>query len=824
MAQTPQFDTQELKTLAIPYWRSRRAVDEDNPVIWDGRNTMCTLGGRLLKRPGTADMVIGDRNALPVTDGRIDRMFSLEVAEEPRARFIVASIYNRSTGRWFLRYICLNDPGPSAPSWQDVPGNVNGINSSTQPHVAVSARSKLYVRGVPHPSSSAKFCGVVLSPSPDNPYRLQVDYWGIPDPEQPARIRGAITRLTESVTASSTTLKVESTADFPSPPFPIIVGFEEMLVTARTQNTFTVQRGYNETEASAHSAYTVVLWREFTASESDVRAVTGYVYSYSYKSRTGHISSRAPIAESPTNMPSATGPFKSLCPVILVPGHPDTQLVPKIVIWRTTDGGGIFYRLAEIDNTGASQIPYIDKDGAEGAGFDMPVLDDDLSGRETAPSTVSNSPPPPVAYPKTMGVDDPEPSTPLAVYANRIWFAIGNVLFYSALEENTSGNPEESFPSGTTGNYFRLADPVVSVAATTDYLAVFTTRSIYQVIGHTRETFSVRLLASGVGMHPAFPYAVCSYRDSIYFFSSSHQIIAVRGDNLRTISYPVFADFEGASPIDYNLEIHPFSYRDNDLLIALFGHRNGWRRISEYPSVYISYPSQSVYDFNLSDVLRIDFWNTVWDIPAVSAVRSRTRFLDQEFLILANYSYDLDKSILVTPSPHTGGDLLPDGQIRPFSCSFTLSPLRVPAGNHLNSLRVPMQYPILSHITLVWRVMSPTLLPGWSAQSTYVEPRLYYCLEEIPDVPEPVPFGSYGKPGGWQPGWTFNWGIYPTFASADYPLKRPFHTHPGSSFVEGVHWVDKSARRVMIRVELPESLSRMEILAIQASWLPTYGI
>lgn len=823
MAQTPQFDTVELKTMAVPYWRARRPADEDSPVIVDGLNVVSTLGGRLLKRFGTADMVIGNPQYIAACSGRIDRMFSLEVTEAPHARFILASVYNRQTGRWSLKYICLNRPGSTPPAWQDVPGNLNGINQSTAPHEAVAVRSRLYVRGVPDPTTGAKFSGVVLSPSSADPYALQTDLWGLPDPEEPARIRGAMTRLTQNCSATDTTLYVESTSQFPNSPFSIVVGFEEMLVTAKTSNTLTVQRARNGTQATEHAAYTVVLWRNFIASPSDVSAVVGWIYSYSYKSRTGHVGSRAPIADEPIGMPSATGPLRALCPVVRIPAHPDPQLVPSIVVWRTTDGGGTFYKVGEVDNPGSGHVEFTDSNGAGGV-FYMPMLDDDLSAQEAAPSTVSNSPPPPVSAPKVVGVDNPEPSSPIALYANRIWYAINNVLFFSSLEENFSGVPEESFPSGATGNYFRTAEPIVSLQAASDYLAVITTKNVYQLIGTTRETFSLRLLLSNVGMHPRFPHAVTAYRDTIYFMNSATQIMAVRGESTRIISYPNFADFEGTSPVEYDVEIHPFGFRDSDILMVFFGHKYGWKKISENPETYASHPTQSAYEFNLSDVLRIDFWNPPWDIPALCAVRSRTRVLDMEFLVLANYAYDTDSSVLVTLSPHSGGDLLPDGSVRPFRCYFTLSPIRAPAGNHLNPLRVPTQYPILSHVTLVWRVMLPTSLPGWSALSTYVEPRMFYSLEEIPNPTEPIPFGSYGKPGGWQPGWQFDWGVAPSFTQANFPLTRPYHKREPQTFVEGVHWIDDSARRVSLRVDLPESYSRMEIITLHVSWLPTYGI
>lgn len=64
---------------------------------------------------------------------------------------------------------------------------------------------------------------------------------------------GATTTLASNITASQITIEVSSATGFPLSDFNVRIDAEELLVTSRSGNILTVQRGANSTTASAHS-------------------------------------------------------------------------------------------------------------------------------------------------------------------------------------------------------------------------------------------------------------------------------------------------------------------------------------------------------------------------------------------------------------------------------------------------------------------------------------------------------------------------------------------------------------------------------------------
>lgn len=85
-------------------------------------------------------------------------------------------------------------------------------------------------------------------------------------------------KLTKSITATATTIEVESTASFPPVPFPLTLARSEEIVTVTSVvgNVLTVQRAQQGTTAKAYIAGTDI-WGNFTAGHYNLLADKEYV-------------------------------------------------------------------------------------------------------------------------------------------------------------------------------------------------------------------------------------------------------------------------------------------------------------------------------------------------------------------------------------------------------------------------------------------------------------------------------------------------------------------------------------------------------------------
>jgi hypothetical protein len=68
----------------------------------------------------------------------------------------------------------------------------------------------------------------------------------------------AATNLNGSITSGATTIVVNNAAVFPSPNYVLVIGSEQMLVTAASGNSLTVTRAYNSTTGAAHANLALV--------------------------------------------------------------------------------------------------------------------------------------------------------------------------------------------------------------------------------------------------------------------------------------------------------------------------------------------------------------------------------------------------------------------------------------------------------------------------------------------------------------------------------------------------------------------------------------
>lgn len=690
MSQNTQWDSLDYDVLNFPYDRISTEFSQ-NPRIFRGQNSYVTYGGKLAKRPGTINL---DSNN--TITGRIDRIWLYETLESTAKVYLIASVFTGTF--WELKWKRM---GSTVTAWQSAT-SYRDSNASTRPHTFTTSRGLAYVKSYPAGGSSEKLGTIILDGTSGS---IVVKPWGILGPQTPARIKGAITLIAADITATATTLTVDSDTGFPAVPFYIQVGYEQMQVTAGLPGTsWTVTRGVNGTLADTHEAGEPVIWANWSVSDHLVEVNIGWKYVYAYKTSTGQISNRSPLETNPDRMPSTTGPFFDLCPEIIVQGHADTTNIPTICIYRSTDGGGTYYKLEEIANTGAGNITYKDdslESGSGGGTYNDPLPDAVLDQSDLAPSLFSNSPPPAVLAPLVTGVDTPAATSPIVNFQSRIWYAIGNILFFSAQEELNEGIPEESFPSGAqngrNGNFYRFQYPIVNLQETAESLYIFTTNSTYRITGSNLETFDPSPVFENIGGLPGHPRAVTRYGSTVAFLSHDYRVCLVQGNNIETLSDPLWTDIVDAANSQAEFELRYFADLDKEWLVVS-AHR---------PDL----PANSrhwVFDIRKSQTERKPFWFTPWTIQSVVTISTRAiETSSQRRLVFAIYDTVSNATALVRmdPTGRTPTDYI-HGTESGFTFNIETHQMLVPAGNHVNSLRIPGLTPTVYGVNID-RILTP---------------------------------------------------------------------------------------------------------------------
>jgi hypothetical protein len=677
MPSTSHYDALQHLPLELQYNRITSPLDDTKAII-AGENTYITLGGILSKRPGLTDL--GASTAISL---RCDRLWAYETMEATPKVYILGSFYDSVADRWKMYYW-----RPGASGWTAMP-DVRDVNASTRPHEVVISRGLAFIKGFPHSSSSEKLGTVVFdgaaTPTPT------LTYWGILGPDQPMVIDAVMTKLAADIDASATSLTVTDSTGFPTPPFIVLIDYELINVTAVSGTTWTVSRGYLSTPTNAHKKNALIYYRPWNPSDHNVTVNSSWKYTYVLKMANGHVSNRAPLEENPDKPPSETRFFFDQIPKLLIPVPSDTTNVPEITVYRTTDGGGSFYYLETVTNGGTSPQAYYDdslESGTSGGTFNDPIPDTMLNTLRRAPTLTSNSPPPTVLLPKVLGVDTPEPSTRIVSYATRLWYAIGNVLFFSAQEELDEGVPEHAWPSGSFGNFFKLTEPITNLEATTNALWVFTPTTVYSLTGTNLETFSLRPRFKNIGAIAGHPQSVTSFRDRVAFMTQDFRVAVFSEDSEPlVISLPLGDSLQTQIQSGATVQIQYYPDMEREYLI-----------VSCHRPTAPSASTHFVFDLGRGLAPNKQFWFTPWTIQSTASVISRTVETPQApRLVFAVYDGTatrlayLDATKATDVNPATGA---PVG----FSYYFQTSLFPVPGGNHVNLLRRPAMMPKVQRI------------------------------------------------------------------------------------------------------------------------------
>jgi hypothetical protein len=307
----------------------------------------------------------------------------------------------------------------------------------------------------------------------------------------------------------------------------------------------------NGTDAKKWDGTTVSTWGIVAPSTAasvgttagSLSPTSGYRYVYVFKnSSSGHISTASPVSAS-------TGAQTSKNFTLSGSRSTDAQ-VDKVDIYRTKDGGSVYYFLAEIANPGAGSWNYTDS-----------TVDASLNTDLTAPINHANDPVP-------TGANN------LAFHAGRLWVSVNNYVYFAGGPDVTNGVPEEAWP---TGNVFVFPNKVIAFASTSLGLLVFTASDLFVIRGVDSTSFYSQKLMANFGVLDQ--NCVAQDGDLLFVYTATRQLFAL-SESLDEIGFAIGdqlkANFDPA----------------NSYLVL---HRNG-----SDGGLFISNGSSSIYRYNVA--------------------------------------------------------------------------------------------------------------------------------------------------------------------------------------------------------------------------------
>lgn len=247
-------------------------------------------------------------------------------------------------------------------------------------------------------------------------------------------------------------------------------------------------------------------------------AVTGYQYVYAYTNQqSGHVGNPSPISVT-------TGPFTNKLNVsITVTASTDPQ-VTGIRVFRTKDGGSTLFELptSPFPNTSGNVTDNNTDITLQLLAFFNP----------NQPFLANSQPP------VGLGI--------LAYHLNRMWGAVGNNVYFSALlgDDITIGVGVEAWPPV---NVFIFPSVVNRLVPITSGLLVFTTDDVYMIAGNSRTGSTGPILQSvkfyqGVGI---LSYNAMDVQgNQIFMYTSDRQFLSFNASGPVEIGYPIGVDIQ----------------------------------------------------------------------------------------------------------------------------------------------------------------------------------------------------------------------------------------------------------------------------------------
>lgn len=653
-----------------------------------------TAGNKIDRRPIFANSLFGSGAGTLISGKRIDRMWFYETLPDNSGvvySYILMSVFNFTTSRWEM-YYRPNQGGSLIPT---IFTATRSCNDSTVAHICTFSRGLAYIKGFPHSSTSEKLGTIIFDGSGGT---AAFRWWGLMGPTVPARVEGWVGKLDADITADAVTMTVSAVTAPPTTPFNVQVETEQITVGAKAgagpYTLSTLTRGINSTTRQEHKALLPVLHRSWATAAHKVEVKSGWQYSYTFKTNTGHVSNRAPVETNPDLMPSNSGPFFDQIPDLTYTGDADTTNIPKVTFYRTADGGGNFMELEEFTNPGGGSQTYTDDSlgtGASSTTFSDPLPDTSLKPALLAPSLDSNSPPPTVNFPLVVGTDQPSTSTSnLETWQGRIWMAIDNVLYCSNNEETKAGIPEEAWEYGDNATFYRFPDKIIAIRATSSALYLLGSTNTYIGTGTDKLSFSFSTI--GTTTSTLSHDASVSFMDRVAFVTRDMRLCIITGETIDTVTEPI-----GTIPVVDNIEVKLTFYYS-----ALYQ----WICVLIPRRTLTSVGKVLIYDFGRSQREGRDFWFPPWHGPwnSMCIMRITGSSVGAALLVMAAHdatsatkSSGLVNMVFDTSGADSSISNVAWGTSN-FEWSAMIGPYKNPAGNHLNKMAVPHTTTVLSYV------------------------------------------------------------------------------------------------------------------------------
>lgn len=295
----------------------------------------------------------------------------------------------------------------------------------------------------------------------------------------------------------------------------------------------------------------------------------GFKYVYCYRSSTSrHISTASPASAN-------TGALTSQNITVSYTASTNPQ-VDKIWIFRTDDGGGNYFFLVEVANATSS---YTDSSA-----------DSALNDDEVAPVGHANDP-------------LPSGASLLCWHAGRLWAASGNTLYFAAGPDCTLGNGQEAWPPA---NAYPVRGAITALASTTNGLLVWTSDTLYVVLGTDANSFTVpQQWQQNFGCQSQ--NCVAQDGDQVFCYTSMRQLFSIDASGFNEVGQWIGNDLlANFDPTTSSLALHR-NGTDQGLWIS-----NGSNRMRRYSLQFNSWDVARVVSGGTGVIFSIEATISNW--------------------------------------------------------------------------------------------------------------------------------------------------------------------------------------------------------------------